>query len=77
MLKRYDDVIVDCATAIILNSESQEAIKKLLFANRRRVRNEAAVDLRIIRRGPVVYSRGRDDGMIQSIIVLPEKMTTN
>jgi len=76
-LKRYDEAIMDCATAIILDPSDQELIRKLLSINIQRARNSAALDLRIRRSRPMVFSCGNADGEIASRIVFPEKETTN
>lgn len=78
MLKCYDEAIVDCAAAaIILDPSDQEPIRKLLSINRQRRRNIAALDLRIRRSRPMVFFRSNADREIISMIVFPEKETTN
>jgi tetratricopeptide (TPR) repeat protein len=76
-LNHYDEAIVDCAAAIILDPSDQESIRKLLAINRQRARNIAALDLKLRRSRPMVFSCSNSDGEIASMIVFPEKETTN
>ena len=76
-LKRYDEAIMDCAAAIILDPSDQVPIRKLLSINRQRAKNTAALDLRIMRSKPMVFSCSDVNGVIESLIVLPEKETVN